>query len=130
VYCPTHRNYLRYAGVSGTTWTKHQAEARRYTKAEALAATKRATWLDHNPTPWALPDGAPTTVTITHPSGQREMVPAGAHRLYCTGPALAPGVRQERTWECSCGIWAMHGYDTPVKRAHREHRTHTTHHTN
>lgn len=55
VYCPAHRHYLLRASVGGTTWRTEQTEAKRYaTKPAAAAAAKLATWLDHNPTPWAL----------------------------------------------------------------------------
>lgn len=62
VYCPRHRHYLVRASVTGTTWADEQAEARRYTRREAGQAAERATWLDHNPTPWALPSAGPALV--------------------------------------------------------------------
>lgn len=56
VFCPSHQHYLVFAGITGTTWTGDQAEARRYaTKPEAKAAAVHATWLDHKPTPWPVP---------------------------------------------------------------------------
>lgn len=59
VYCTTHKHYLRHVGVSGTTWRDRRSEAKRYpTKAAARKAAERATWLDHKPVPWAVPDEA------------------------------------------------------------------------
>lgn len=54
VYCPNHRHYLVFSGVTGTTWTDDQDKAHRYGKREAITKAKEATWLDHNPTYWAL----------------------------------------------------------------------------
>lgn len=57
VYCETHREFLKFAGVSGTSWTADQTEARRYdTKPAAQEAVKSATWLDHRPIAWAVAD--------------------------------------------------------------------------
>lgn len=62
VYCSAHRHYLVFASGTGTTWTGDQAEARRYeNKVLARKAAEKATWLDHNPTPWAV---AATSATI------------------------------------------------------------------
>lgn len=54
VYCSAHRHYLVFAGVTGTTWTDDQSRARRYTRTKAREAAERATWQDHNPTPWPV----------------------------------------------------------------------------
>lgn len=54
VWCGAHQHYLRFVSASGTTWTGSQAEAKGYTKREAIDAARKATWLDHNPTPWAI----------------------------------------------------------------------------
>jgi hypothetical protein len=57
VYCGAHRHYLRYVSPGGTTWVDDQPEAKRYDrKHDAVKAAKDATWLDHNPHPWALPE--------------------------------------------------------------------------
>lgn len=55
VYCGAHRHYLAFVSVTGTTWRSDQAEAKRYDrKADAVKAARLATWMDHNPTPWAI----------------------------------------------------------------------------
>lgn len=57
VYCPTHRHYLVHASAGGTTWADAQTDAKRYeTKPAARKAAELATWLDHDPVPWALAD--------------------------------------------------------------------------
>lgn len=55
VYCETHRDYLAFRGVSGTTWRADQSEAKRYaTKPAAQKDARLATWLDHKPIVWAV----------------------------------------------------------------------------
>ena len=56
VYCPAHRRYLTHASTAGTTWTGDPNGAKHYpSKAQASKAAKVATWLDHNPAPWPVP---------------------------------------------------------------------------
>ena len=44
VWCSTHRHYLRHVGVTGTSWTADQSEAKRYpSKPKADADADRAT---------------------------------------------------------------------------------------
>jgi len=59
VYCPAHQHYLTSASSLGTTWTGDPNGAKRYpNKAHAAWAAKVATWLDHNPTPWPVPQAS------------------------------------------------------------------------
>jgi hypothetical protein len=54
VYCPAHRHYLVHASAGGTTWTNDGNKAREFvTKPAARKAAEKATWLDHDPHPWA-----------------------------------------------------------------------------
>lgn len=55
VFCPAHQHYLVFAGATGTTWADDQGQARRYpSKPGATRDAGRATWRDHNPTPWPV----------------------------------------------------------------------------
>lgn len=55
VYCPAHRHWLVRVSIGGTTWTVDEGEAKDYeTRNAAREAARVATWLDHNPTAWAI----------------------------------------------------------------------------
>lgn len=60
VYCPNHHHFLAFRGVTGTSWRDERVEAKLYyRKADAVKDARLATWLDHNPTPWAIAGDAP-----------------------------------------------------------------------
>ena len=43
------------------------------------------------------------------------------HQLQCDGKDLAPGVRMERPWSCTCGV-TFFGYDSTVRKAFAAHK--------
>lgn len=58
VWCHLHRHYVLDVDGPAPTWTFVQADARRFTSTGARQVVNTGTWLDHEPTPWAL--SAPT----------------------------------------------------------------------
>jgi len=57
VFCPKHKHYLQHTSSVGTTWVTDADEAKRYpTKQAARTDARSATWLEHDPTPWAVSD--------------------------------------------------------------------------
>lgn len=55
VWCGKHQHYLKFVSSTGTTWRSGQRGAKVYeSKVAARKDAERATWLDHDPTPWAI----------------------------------------------------------------------------